>query len=764
VNQRSRDGMAALLAALGFFTWLARGALERRVADDALTYRWIERAPVLLIGTALLISLVPRIALGLNRSSRLVPARSDRERLFRLFVLSFSGLVLELALIRWIGAEVRAFAYFKNFVLVSAFLGFGLGFALGPREERLFPSSLVGLATLAALVWLWNDASIYPALTNQEQTWGHLVTVTNPVQVVFLLAVFLLSLASFFLVLTGTFASLTQEMGTLFGELPRIPSYATNLAGSLAGVVAFDVASWAGTPPALWIALGVVPLALILDGRRLRIAFVVSLGVTLGLAHVIDEHETENDSVHTWSPYYRVSAGRMDPRNTPPPGNMRSTASVNREVMTIASVINPLVFEAEMRTKMPLTTYVLPHVLKPHARRVLVLAAGMGNDVQAALLAGTPERVVAVEIDPAIARFARLLAPGRPFDDPRVELVIDDARHFVETTDQRFDLVVMSFLDSHTLLSGLTQLRTDNFLYTRQCFERVRSLLAPDGVFYVGYASERTWLVARIVAALRAAFDEEPLVAGGGYALCAVGPGLTGKPVPPVFAAWAKEHPLSVPADQEYPTDDRPFLTLAGRSIPTTYWIAIITVLALTAGVLRVADLSPARIDARFLFLGAAFLLAETRLVTLAGLIFGVTWQAYGVAIALVLATLIAGTLVAGKLATPRPWPLYALVVLAIVASQVVPASALVRLAAPARVAAAIALYGPTFFLGSLVFALEWKRVDGGLASLALASNLLGSVAGGLLEYQAIPFGIASLAVTACAFYVLAGLVSRWRS
>src|SRR5262249_19509959 len=162
-------------------------------------------------------------------------AATPRERLGRIFLLSFSGLVLELAVIRWVGAEVRAFAYFKNFVLVSAFLGFGLGFALGPRKERLFPATFVGLPVLAVLVWLWNDASIYPALTTQEQTWGHFTDVANPTKIAFMLAFFLLSLASFFIALTGTFVALTQELGTLFEQVDRIPAYATNLAGSLAG-------------------------------------------------------------------------------------------------------------------------------------------------------------------------------------------------------------------------------------------------------------------------------------------------------------------------------------------------------------------------------------------------------------------------------------------------------------------------------------------------------------------------------------------------
>lgn len=44
-----------------------------------------------------------------------------------LILVSVLGLFLELLLIRWISSEIRIFAYFKNFVLISCFLGFGLG-------------------------------------------------------------------------------------------------------------------------------------------------------------------------------------------------------------------------------------------------------------------------------------------------------------------------------------------------------------------------------------------------------------------------------------------------------------------------------------------------------------------------------------------------------------------------------------------------------------------------------------------------------------
>ena len=44
-----------------------------------------------------------------------------------IFSVSFLVLFLELVLIRWIGTEIRIFAYLGNLVLVVCFFGVGLG-------------------------------------------------------------------------------------------------------------------------------------------------------------------------------------------------------------------------------------------------------------------------------------------------------------------------------------------------------------------------------------------------------------------------------------------------------------------------------------------------------------------------------------------------------------------------------------------------------------------------------------------------------------
>src|SRR5260370_14193169 len=68
----------------------------------------------------------------------------------QLALVSVLGLFLELLMIRWISAEIPIFAYFKNFVLIACFLGFGLGCYLCRQRVNL----LALLYPLGALVLL----------------------------------------------------------------------------------------------------------------------------------------------------------------------------------------------------------------------------------------------------------------------------------------------------------------------------------------------------------------------------------------------------------------------------------------------------------------------------------------------------------------------------------------------------------------------------------------------------------------------------------
>ena len=65
-------------------------------------------------------------------------SQEDRRLYLRLAAVSFAALFLELMMIRWVPAVVRLVAYYANLMLISSFLGLGIGSMLGTRRLRLF--------------------------------------------------------------------------------------------------------------------------------------------------------------------------------------------------------------------------------------------------------------------------------------------------------------------------------------------------------------------------------------------------------------------------------------------------------------------------------------------------------------------------------------------------------------------------------------------------------------------------------------------------
>ncbi len=140
-----------------------------------------------------------------------------------------------------------------------------------------------------------------------------------------------------------------------------------------------------------------------------------------------------------------------------------------------------------------------------------MVGAGTGNDVAAALRAGAGH-VEAIEIDPAILLTGRLSHPEKPYSDARVHAVINDARSFLRTTEQTFDLVVYGLLDSHTLLSQGSSVRLDSFVYTVEGLREARARLKSDGMLSLSFTVLSDALGRKIYLMLQQAFDGRPPV------------------------------------------------------------------------------------------------------------------------------------------------------------------------------------------------------------------------------------------------------------
>lgn len=132
--------------------------------------------------------------------------------------------------------------------------------------------------------------------------------------------------------------------------------------------------------------------------------------------------------------------------------------------------------QADLKTQLLLGH--LPMLFRPQARRVLVIGLGSGITVGAVTLHPEPESIAVAEIEPAAVAASRLFADynRRYFDDPRVRLHLNDARHhLLLCPDGAFDLI--SSEPSNPWLSGVSN------LFTAEFFALGRRKLAPGGLW-----------------------------------------------------------------------------------------------------------------------------------------------------------------------------------------------------------------------------------------------------------------------------------------
>jgi SAM-dependent methyltransferase len=662
------------------------------------------------------------------------------------FIASVLGLFLELALIRWVSCEIRVFAYCKNLVLVASFLGFGAGCLLSRRPPD-FPRALLLLLVLVLLVRLpWSALEEYgPRRVSVvlSELSGFMIFRSWDVALPWGIWARLAFAAAWTTLLFFLIALVMVPFGQVAAaalarfEDPLV-GYSLNVAGSLAGILAYTLATTAWLPPLCWF----VPAAL----GCLAVAPAPSRRAVLGLTVPLTLALLPTDSAlyfEIWSSYQKLGVGG------------RRFVNVNNTGYQIVAPTQPTI-----RNRLE-----APYRLRRPPGDVLVVGAGVGNDVAEALAAGA-RTVTAVEIDRAIQSLGRDLHPARPYQDPRVEVVIDDARHYLKTKRRRFDVAVFSHLDAHTVLSSFTSVRLDNYIYTVEAFREARARLAPGGILYVSYWSERPFIAQRLSRNLALAFDHDPVALEGtlpdeqssGWRNVYF---LTGEPgvMPALTAAtlsWPGfarvQHAPVIPS-----TDAWPFLPLERRMVPPAILLVSGVILVLAFAFAAKARPRGEPFDGRVFWMGAAFLLLEVHNVSRLALVFGTTWRVNAWVIGAILSViLLANAVRRGQERRGRALGRGAAVglFLSLAAAYLVPLDVLVAsMPAWGGAAATVLMTTPIFFAG-LLFADAFSRSAS--PAFALGWNVLGAVTGGMAENLAYVFGIPSLVLVAAAFYALA--------
>jgi len=662
----------------------------------------------------------------------------------RIFLLSFAMLFFELLCIRWIPSYVRFLSYFNNFVLMASFLGIGLGMLTARRQRFWFPPFPL-MVLLLTIVVLWNKFDLHINST-EVLYYGAGETQSASAENYMVLPII-------FGLVVACFIPLSRSFGQLFAQIQPLTAYTFDIIGSLVGIACFSVIAYFALPPLVWFLI-LVGLLLLLSARQT----VIFTGITCLISLII---VTQMQIGAYWSPYYKIL---LHPA---------------KQGGYIVDVNNAGGHQAMIpwQYKEPFYRRLYELFPGPSFNHAMILGAGSGSDTATALAYGV-KSITAVEIDPTIEQLGARFNPDHPYSDPRVKVVINDGRSFLQNDTGKYDLIIFALPDSLTLTSSNTSLRLESFLLTEESIQAARARLSDNGiiVFYNYYRQD--WLVQKLANMAGHAFNQEPLVTTyGGWgraSVIMVGPRLNTLP-PGKFGPYHETQPtnpntLNFIGEGYYPltnatmaTDDWPFLYLVDHSFPLIYILGLLMVAVYAVGgtLLLAPRQTLRRFDWHMFFLGVAFMVLEVKSLTTFSLLFGSTWFVNSLVFFAILSSVLLAILVNSRLKIRRIGIWYALLFGVLVLNLVLPPEALLLGNPILRYLLASILAFTPVFLANIIFANSFR--DSAAADISFASNLIGIMFGGSLEYFSMLFGYHWLLVLVIVFYGCAMLLRHRR-
>ncbi|OGG02317.1 MAG: hypothetical protein A3F83_07975 [Candidatus Glassbacteria bacterium RIFCSPLOWO2_12_FULL_58_11] len=658
------------------------------------------------------------------------------------------SLFAELLIIRFHESCFQLFGFFKNVSLLSCFLGLGIGYSRG--KERLLTTPLVMpllLIQMASMHFLRYYPSLPVFLNPNPDTLEFGMANASGLKNFSYVYGFMIMIFSFNAL---CFVPLGQLASRLMMRRENLIAYSWNLIGSLLGIGLFSILAYLWSPPVVWVLFMALAL-LYLIGKsysNLLITAVASgfLLASLSISFDISKHDI-------YSPYQIITVDNGRGSIT-----LLANNTWHQNILAVEA-IDPL--KDKDSSNVLEYHYPMPYYFKEKPEDVLIVGCGMGNDVAVALRHNA-SRIDAIEIDPVILKFGNILHPQRVFQSSKVNPVNTDARAYIKQTKKKYDLIVYGFLDSHTMLASKSGIRLDSYVYTVEAFREARSRLKMEGIISLSFSYLSDNLNQKIFDMLKEAFDgKSPLVYntsfGNGHTFI-IGENLSTANVPELL--WSKNiseqfESNLIPADKA--TDNWPFLYMPVKKFPL-YYLAMVLVLFSISSIF-IFQFSPGAtsgISIPCFFLGAGFMLIETKGITELALLYGSTWVVLSAVIAAILIMAFLANLLLLKINIPRPSVTYGLLLLSIIAG--LQSSSLISSSFSGwsnKMAMTIMLTLPVFF-GGIAFSSELKKSIP--VTVALSSNLLGAMLGGFLEYNSMKYGFRSLYILALVLYGLAFL------
>ncbi|MFN2532455.1 MAG: spermidine synthase [Pyrinomonadaceae bacterium] len=734
---------------------------------------------------------------------------------FELLLISALILFLELAAIRWFPAHVLYLTFFTNIVLLASFLGMSVGcLAAGRRRNYLTWTPAMLIVAMAAaqaielssasflkFVDVGNQASPQQVYFGTEYHAQDLSHYAIPVEVL---------CGFFFVVIALTFVGPGQELGRSLRRWPnRVHAYTINISGSIVGIALFGICSWLEISPFWWFSLWALGLTFFYftsaqNGFRTSqittaTANVLLLAVAVWLAGYAPVHDaTKTETQHLWSPYYRIDFNAAD-----------LSLSVN-QIYHQQMVSRDQNFPAYA-----LPHLLNRDAGRPPFEDVLIIGAGSGNDVSRALqwdakyvdaveidptiyrLGHTyhPDQPYSDE------RVHIHLDDGRNFlraTDRKYDLIVyalvdslvlhsgysnirlesflftrqtfeDVRRHLKPTgTFLIYNYFRQGWLAAR-LQKGLDEVfgQQNSLVLTLPYREVIEPGKATFGDFTIFFAGATTDLANTFAAKpdywLRN--DEPPTPHSANGFLQRPGPGDVTKltsfegPSTPHWQHFGLATVLPPGNDLHTATDNWPFLYLRQPMIPTLSLrgmlimggLGLLLVFLFLPRNTRSAESSDRTLHVQLFFLGAGFMLVETKAVVTMALLFGSTWVVNLVVFLAILVMILVSNLWTLRTNPVRLWIYYAGLVITLVLNAIVPLDSFLGMNRSIQVlGSCLLVFGPILFAG-IVFASSFKRSKD--PDRAFGFNIAGAMMGGLAEYSSMLVGFQFVVLVALLFY-----------
>ncbi len=403
-----------------------------------------------------------------------------------------AALGAEVVWTRLLGLMLGATVYTFSLILAVFLVGLGVGSALGAMRARNLSGPAAARAALgwaqifavAGIAWTafmlarslpyW---PINPLLSTQP---GYTFQV-DVVRVIWaILPATLLWGMSFPLALAGA-ASPGDDPGRLVGRV-----YAANTFGAIAGALAFSIVliPWIGTgncERVLIVLAGAAGLAVLLPYVQTRRSMAAAAGLAVAMAVTVYLASTVEQAPGMLIAYGRrimISANRSK--------LLYSGEGINSSIAITQWDDGAVQFHVSGKVEASTESYDMrlqrmlghmPALVHPNPEKVLVVGFGAGVTAGSFVVHPEVKRIVICEMEPLIPPTATRYFAQQNFDvmhDPRTQIFYDDARHFVLTTPEKFDIITSDPI--HPWVKGSAT------LYSREYFQLVKSHLNPGGV------------------------------------------------------------------------------------------------------------------------------------------------------------------------------------------------------------------------------------------------------------------------------------------